>query len=74
VESVRELFEQGARYTPILRFTLSSEETRAFFAERWCYLGSIDDWIQIDTEASLLQLAQRLVPRLGTDAFFDIVL
>ena len=72
VDSLRELFDQGARYTPVLRFTLSSEETRAFFAERWCYLGSIDDWIQISAAASLRQLAQRLIPRLGTDAFFEV--
>jgi hypothetical protein len=43
-----------------------------FGAKRWCYLGSIDDWIDVRPTGSVELLAQELIPRLGTDAFFDI--
>ena len=68
---VRAVLERGARFTPVLRFILEDEETRLYRVERWCYLGSIDDWIFVTT-GPLAQLARRMIPRLGTDAFFDL--
>jgi hypothetical protein len=56
----------------VLRFTLSDEERRTFYAERWCYLGSIDDWIHAGPSGPVHLLAQLMVPKLGTDAFFDL--
>jgi len=72
VARVRELLDRDARFTPVLRFTLSDKETRTFAAERRRHLGSTDGWIRIGPVAALRQLAQRLIPMLGTDAFFDI--
>lgn len=65
-----ELAERG-RFTPILRFILNDTETRDFRAERWCFRGRIDDWIFVNS-GRLAGLAQRLVPLLGTEAFFDL--
>jgi hypothetical protein len=55
-----------------MQFTLLDEEDRSFFAERWCYLGSIDGWVDVGPIGPVKRLARELIPRLGTDAFFDI--
>jgi len=70
-ERFREGQERRARFTPVLRFTLSDAERRTFRAERWCYLGSIDDWIDIGIPSALKKLVRDLIPRLGTDRFFE---
>ncbi len=43
VKELQEMLDHHARFTPVLRFILADAERRAFRAERWCYLGSIDD-------------------------------
>jgi hypothetical protein len=63
-----------ARFGPVLRFMLLDDEGRTFGAERWCYLGSIDDWIRIGPEGPIRQLARRYVPKLGSDALLDEML
>jgi hypothetical protein len=34
-------------YTAMLRFSLDDKEKRQFIAERYCFRGSIDDWIYL---------------------------
>jgi hypothetical protein len=70
--ALQEVVDQHAQFSPVLRFTLSNEEKRTFYAERWCYLGSIDDWIHAGPNGPVHLLAQLMIPRLGTDAFFDL--
>jgi hypothetical protein len=67
---LRELLESRAQFTPVLRFVLTDENRRSFYAERMCYLGGIDDWIFI-TEDSIDRLVRKIVPTLDTDAFFE---
>jgi hypothetical protein len=57
----------------VLRFTLADAERRVFRAERWCYLGSIDDWIDIGGWGPVDQLPSQMIPRLGTDRFFELI-
>ena len=71
-DRLREQQDRRARFTPVLRFILADPERRTFRAERWCYLGSIDDWIDIGAPGPLAKLAGDLIPRLGTDRFFEI--
>jgi hypothetical protein len=68
---LRATLERRAQFTPVLRFILEDEGTRVYRAERWCYLGSIDDWIFITT-GPVEQLARRMIPTLGTDEFFEL--
>ena len=64
---MRETFDRSARFTPVLRFILADESKRTFYVERWCYLGSIDDWVDIERgravepsgEADCAQAGQR---------------
>jgi hypothetical protein len=61
------------RFAPVMRFILADPDTRHFRAQRWCYLGSIDDWIDLyEHRGPLADLAKSLVPTLGTDQFFDL--
>lgn len=67
------LAEQMDRYTQfssVLRFTLIDADTRAFAAERMCYLGSIDDFINIGY-GPLEPMASDMIATLGTDEFFE---
>jgi hypothetical protein len=72
VDRLREQRDRRARFSPVLRFILTDPERRTFRAERWCYLGSIDDWIDIGAPGPLAKLARDLIPRLGTDRLFEI--
>jgi hypothetical protein len=72
VDDLREWQDRRAQFTPVLRFILADAERRTFRAERWCYLGSIDDWIGVGSTRPVDELARQLVPRLGSDRFFEI--
>lgn len=61
-----------AQYTAVMKFVLSDKINRLFHAERMCYLGSIDDWIRIEYNRPIKELAAELIPKLGTDAFFEL--
>jgi hypothetical protein len=71
-ERLRAGQDRDARFTPVLRFILVDEGRRTFRAERWCYLGSIDDWIDIGAPGRLKKLARNLIPKLGTERFFEM--
>jgi hypothetical protein len=70
-ERIRAERERYTQFRAVLRFILEDEETRDFRAERWCYLGSIDDWIFVTT-GPLEQMARQMIPKLGSDAFFEL--
>jgi hypothetical protein len=70
-QRLRNDMERYSRFTPILRFILTDVEARNFRAERWCFRGRIDDWIFVDS-GKLADLAETLIPTLGTDAFFEL--
>ena len=61
-----------ARYDAVMRFILADEEQRTFCAQRMCYLGSVDDWIDISEPGRLDKLTRQLTPKLGTERFFDL--
>jgi hypothetical protein len=63
--------EPFGRFTPILRFTLTDAETRAYRAERWRFQDDIDHWIFVDS-GKLADLVETLIPTLGTEAFFEL--
>jgi hypothetical protein len=70
-QEMREVLAQDAQFTPVMRFILADRAERTFRAERWCYLGSIDDWIFVDA-GPVAKLARRMIPTLGTDAFYEL--
>jgi hypothetical protein len=71
-DRLRPTMERRAQFTPVLRFILADAEQRTFRVERWCYLGSIDDWIDVGPMGPVDRLARHWIPRLGTDRFFEL--
>lgn len=67
----REL-DRYTQFTPVMRFILDDQETRQYHAERWSYLGSIDDWIYAGHAGKISELAKKLIPTLGTDEFYKL--
>ena len=61
-----------AQYTPIMKFILNDDDKRLFNAQRMCYLGSVDDWIEIEYNKAIKELVNDLIPKLGTDEFFNL--
>jgi hypothetical protein len=64
--------ERGDLYQKVLRFTLVDVDARRFAAERWCLLGSIDDWVHLSGSGDLATLVERYVPHVGRESFFEL--
>ena len=58
-------------YTAMMRFRLADKERRTFTAERFCFRGSIDNWIYLGGPDSLKKLTTKYIKLLGTEKFFD---
>ena len=69
---LEEISNIHTQYTPVMKFILEDKEKREFLVQRMCYLGSIDDWIEIDYGHPIEKLARKLIPALGTDAFYEL--
>ena len=71
-QEAREVLEKSARFAPVLRFILADAERRTFRVERMHY-GGRDEWAELSYTGAIKQLARRLVPALGTQAFFELL-
>ena len=69
---MEESFRKYMRYSSMMRFVLTDKKTREFNVERYCFLGSIDDWIVIDTSCDLAKLVKKYTLHLGKDSFFEL--
>ena len=63
----------GGNYTAMLRFHLENIEQRTFTVERFCFRGTIDDWIYLDGPENLKTLIDKYIKLVGTDDFFDVL-
>jgi hypothetical protein len=63
---------QGGYYHPMLRFTLGDEKIRRFSTDRWCFLGSIDDWFPLGG-GELPRLVEKYCRHLGKESFFELM-
>ena len=59
-------------YSAELRFILVDEQEREFLVQRYSYLGSVDDWIDIDGPGELASLAERYAKHLGRDSLLEL--
>ena len=53
----------------MMRFTLTDFDNRLFSLERWCFLGSIDDWFFLAGPTPLPTLIKKYASHLGRKAF-----
>ena len=58
-------------YTAMLRFCLVDKKKRMFTAERFCFRGSIGDWIYLGDSDDFRAIVKKHVKILGTEEFFD---
>ncbi len=66
-------FGRNAHYTPVMKFELIDENKRLFAAQRYCYRGSIEDWIHIGISGELPLLVRRYVKHIDKESFFDLI-
>ena len=71
-ESLVEVLLKQVTYSPMMRLTLEDVQDRTFLLERWCFRGSIDDWISLDQSNDLQDLAQQYFCHLGKETFFEL--
>jgi hypothetical protein len=70
-DQLRDVLDRSSQFYAVLRFILIEVDKRIFLAQRWCYLGSVDDWIDIEY-GSIQELAPQLIPALGTDEYYEL--
>jgi hypothetical protein len=58
-------------YTAVLRFSLEDKIERKFTAERFCFRGSIDDWIYLSGPESFIDIVKKHLGNLRKDEFFE---
>lgn len=68
-----ELKTQHASYQAVMRFVLVQKEKRLFRPERFCFRGSVDDWIILGLPAPLKKLSAEFLKHLGKDSFYDLI-
>ena len=71
----QQIYEQLTRsitYSAMLRFILIDEKERKFSVQRYCFLGSIDDWINIGESGYLKNLVKTYVKHLGKDSYYEL--
>lgn len=69
---VKAVMETVLSYSPMLQFVLTDKKQRLFEAWRYCFLGSIDDWITISNPDELPKLVKTYVKHLGEESFYEL--
>jgi len=64
--------DNAITYFPVMRFILDDKVKRTFVVERFCFIGSIDDWIYISGPDSLNKLLRKYSKHLGEESFFEL--
>lgn len=72
IERAKAALQSVLSYSPMLQFVLVDEEKRLFEARRYCFLGSIDDWISISGAEPLFELVKTYVQHLGEESYYDL--
>lgn len=71
-EKMAAVMQRHLSYLPHMRFTLVDQEARRFAVERWCFRGSIDDWIHLWGSGDLATMVEKYAPHLGKESFFEL--
>ena len=71
-QDLENLLKPYVSYSPMMQFILTDKEKREFVAERYCFSGSIDDWINIGGPDRLEKLTKKFLKHLGKDSFFEL--
>ncbi|BAT56645.1 unknown protein (plasmid) [Nostoc sp. NIES-3756] len=72
LKEAQAVLKRSISYSPMLRFILIDEHQRIFITQRYCFLGRIDDWINIGDSNNLQALVKKYVKHLGQESFFEL--
>src|SRR5262249_41004452 len=72
-DAFREERMRHCQYMKMLRFELVNPDEREYRAERWCFRGSIDDWIMLPGYGSLAKGVERYAKHLDRESFFELM-
>lgn len=72
-EDIQAFLEQTLSFTSDLRFILVDKRTRLFQTQRYCYRGSIDDWIEIGPIDQLETLVKTYVKHIDQDSMYELL-
>jgi hypothetical protein len=61
------------QYMKMLRFELVDPDKREYRAERWCFRGSIDNWISLSGCGSLAKIVEKYAKHLDRESFFELL-
>jgi hypothetical protein len=64
--------QRHARYMAVMRFVLEDKKARLFITERFCFKGSVDDWIYVGGPAELSDQVRKYIKHLGQDSFYEL--
>jgi hypothetical protein len=71
--TIKQSVIQNATYMAVMRFVLADPEKRLFLAERFCFRGSVEDWIDIGGPAQKLPvLLKKFIKHLGKESIFEL--
>jgi hypothetical protein len=68
-KKIDDYFKKPQVYSPKMRFIKANGK---YFVQRMCYLGSIDDWIDIDKSDNFEELTLKYCYHLDKDSFFEL--
>ncbi|MCP4422113.1 MAG: hypothetical protein GY805_36335 [Chloroflexi bacterium] len=69
---IQAIWQTALSYSPMLQFVLMDKAKREFEVRRYCFLGSIDDWIGIGKVRVLPELVKTYVQHLGEESYFEL--
>jgi hypothetical protein len=71
--TIKQSVIQNANYMAVMRFVLADSEKRLFVAERFCFRGSVEDWIDIGGPAQKLAVVlKKFIKHLGRESIFEL--
>ena len=71
-QKIKEFEINNATYMLEMRFSLVDAEKRIFLPERFCYRGSVEDWIDIGSPDTLPKLLKKFFKHLGKDSLYEL--
>ena len=71
-ERMMKMLQQQVHYSPMLQFILMDAKQRLFAVQRYCFRGSIDDWINIGLPDTLAHGVKTFVKHLGKPSYFEL--
>ena len=72
-EAFRESHIRRSQYMKMLRFELVNPDKRQYRAERWCFRGSIDNWIMLPGSGPLTNVVEQYAKHLDRESFFELM-